>query len=138
MGAHSCGPSRSACPRSSIFPSCSVLQCSCTNFFSFPLVLAFLFCIPMLLQLLVQWVGQVWLVPNAATWGYYHGAGVRPDYPLSLTTNGGQTWVTECTVYCRRVESRATYVLYAAVSLFAFKGIIRFKHGNGVILLCWW
>ena len=50
--------------------------------------------------------GEVWLVPNAATWGYYHGAGVRPDYPLSLTTNGGQTCVTECT----GLEGGALYI----------------------------
>ena len=32
MGARSCGPLRSACPRSSIFPLCSVLPRSCTTF----------------------------------------------------------------------------------------------------------
>ena len=76
-------------------------------FFAFPLALAFLFRVPMFLQLLVQWVGgEVWLVPNSATWGCYHGEGGRGTTGLSLTTNGGQTCVTECT----GLEGGALYI----------------------------
>ena len=86
-------------------------------FFAFPLALAFLFHVPMFLQLLVQWVGgEVWLVRNAATWGCYHGEGGRGTTRLSLTTNGGQTCVTECTIM--RAGGMEPYTIYISRHLF--------------------
>ena len=69
MGAHPCGPSCSACPRSSIFLS---RPRSCTTYFSRSRI-------PMLLQFNHKVLSGaqygVWLVPNAPTWGCYYGGG---------------------------------------------------------------
>ena len=99
MGAHSCGPLRSACPRSSMFPLRSTLPRSCTKFFLRSPALP-RSCFAFLCFCSCQYNGwggrgEVWLIPNATTWGCFHGGG-RGTTGLSLTTNGGQTCVRVC------------------------------------------
>ena len=95
MGLRSCGPSRSACPHSSIFPLRSTLPCSCTNFILSSPALS-RSCFAFLCFCSCQYNGwggrgEVWLIPNATPWGCYHTLATPNSLsPVPCTRPGGR------------------------------------------------